>query len=171
MNAARIMAVAAGILLLQACGDDAEALSKPQFIEQADAICESTNADLEATFDSFFADMEAEFESDDFDFDDPEFQDRFFATFAETMQAAEPIIDRQLDELRALRPPKEDRELIDGLLDDLETVFEQFADRADAAAAGDASARTFLDEGEDPFAEVNAGARAYGLTECGDPGE
>lgn len=171
MNAARIMTVAAGILLLHACGDDAEALSKPEFIEQADAICESTNAELDATFDQFFADMEAEFESDDFDFDDPDFQDRFFATFAETMQAVEPIFERQLDELRALRPPEEDRELVDGLLDDLEAVFEQFAERADAAAAGDVSARGFIDADEDPFADVNAGARAYGLTDCGDPGQ
>jgi hypothetical protein len=63
----RILAMAlaaAGALLAAACRDDAEALSKPEFIAQGNAICEASIAEVDPLFEAVF-DKDAGFDPDD----------------------------------------------------------------------------------------------------------
>lgn len=154
--------VTAGALLMAACGSDAEALSKPEFIEQADAICQASQDEAEPLFDAVFADLE------DIDFDDPANEGLIFTRFAEAMQEVEPIFERQLDDIRALEPPAEDKEFIEELIADQEEALTRFVATLDAAAAGDEAARAAVDGDEDPFDDVDRRAREYGLTVCGE---
>ncbi len=159
--------VAGCALLFTSCGDDAEALSKPEFIEQADAICQAASDELDLVFDEVFEGF------DDLDVDDPATQDLIFDLFDEGMGEAEPIWNRQVDDLRDLVPPEEDRDLIEALLDDFEEAVAEFAELTEAAAAGDEAARAEFDEDdedEDPFSDINRRSRDYGLVTCGDPG-
>ena len=83
------------------------------------------------------------------------------------MDEAGPILDRQLDDIRALEPPAEDKDLIETLLDDQEAALTEFTQMLDAAAAGDEAARARDLEG-DLFDDVNRRVREYGLTVCGE---
>jgi hypothetical protein len=85
------------------------------------------------------------------------------------MQQVVPIIDQQLDDIRAFTPPAGDEQLIDTLLDDQEAAIAEFADLMKAAAGGDQAALEALDSSnEDPFDDINRRARDYGLTVCGE---
>ena len=66
-------------LLTASCGADSEMLSKAEFIEQADAICKSTNSRMELVFNEVYAGLEDE------DFDD---QETVLAEFAVLMDSA-----------------------------------------------------------------------------------
>ena len=158
---------AAGGLLVAACGSDAEALSKAEFVEQANAICQLSIDEADPLFEAVWADFD-----DDTDWDDPAVQELIYVRFAAAMDDIKPIFDRQLDDIRALEPPAEDKELIEALLDDQEAVLAQFVDLMEAAAGGDEVARATIDnQDEDPFNDVDQRAREYGLTVCGSGGE
>lgn len=45
------LALGIGASLLTSCGDDTETLSKQEFVEQANAICQATNDSTESVFD------------------------------------------------------------------------------------------------------------------------
>jgi hypothetical protein len=157
-----ITALAAGAgLLIAACGDDTEALSKPEFIVQANAICQTTNDRLEPIFETVWAD------TDEIDWDDPVNELVLFARWDEAMQQVVPIVDQELADIRALAPPEGDAELIDTLLDDQEAAVAEFAGLMEAAAGGDEAAMAALD-GEDPFDDIDRRAREYGLIVCGE---
>ncbi len=149
-------------LLAAACGSDAEALSKPEFVAQANAICQATQDEADPLFDAIWAEFD-----EDTDFDDPATQALIFVRFDEVIDDVKPIFDRQLDEIRALEPPSEDKELIEELLDDQQAALDEFARVLAAAAAGDEQARATIDGEDDPFEDVDRRARAYGLTVCG----
>ncbi len=149
-------------LLAAACGSDAEALSKPEFIAQANAICQATQDEVDPIFGAIWAEFD-----EDTDFDDPAIQDLIFVRFDEVIDDVKPIFDRQLEEIRALQPPSEDKELIEELLDDQQAALDEFAQVLEAAAAGDEQARATIDDEDDPFEDVDRRARAYGLTVCG----
>lgn len=160
-----VVAIAGG-LLLAACGDDTEALSKEDFVGQADAICEANNDELDPIFSAAYEDLEG------LDEDDPATQQAMAVRFAEAMDEAEPLMRQQVEDLQALAPPESDGELIDTMLDDLGAGVTDFVTTIDDAAAGDEAALAELaDDSEDPLADVNRQAREYGLTICGDPGE
>lgn len=149
-------------LAASACGsDDPEPLAKPEFIAQANAICEATNEELAAVFEEIWA------VADDVDLDDPDNELLMFSRWDAAMDEVVPIVDGQLDDIRALAPPAGDEELIETLLVDQGTAVAEFAGLMEAAANGDESAMAAL-EADDPFAEINQRARAYGLTACGE---
>ena len=159
-----IAALAVGAsLLVTACGDDTEALSKPDFVAQANAICQVTNDQLDPIFDAVWA------ETDEIDRDDPANQLLPFVRFHEAMQQVVPIVEQQLADIRALAPPAGDEQLIDELLDDQEAAIAEFATLMAAAADGDEAAMAALD-GDDPFDDIDRRARNYGLTACGESG-
>ena len=151
---------AAGGLLVAACGNDVEALSKPDFIEQANAICEASFAEVGPLIEAVYADFDEEFDPTE------AIEELFFVRWAEAMAEAGPIFGRQLDDVRALEPPAQDKDLIETLIDDQEAALTEFTRMVDAAAAGDEAARARMDE-EDLFANVNQRVREYGLTVCG----
>jgi hypothetical protein len=154
-------AVAAG-LLFASCGVQSEPLSKAEFIEQANAICQSTNDRVEPLFDEVYNDLE------DVDWDDPDNQLLLFVRFSGAMDEVLPIMNEQLDSIGDLEPPSEDEELIDELIADQEAALTEFAVLMDAAADGDEAALAALDSEEDPFEEIDRRARDYGLTVCGE---
>ena len=158
-----IMAIALSVGLLAAsCGDDAEALTKPEFVEQANAICQASQDEMDPLFDAVWAEF-----GDDADFDDPAVQDLVFVRFAEAIDDVKPILDQQLDDIGALEPPAEDKAFIETLIADQDAAFTEFARLLDAAASGDDEARAMIDGEEDPFADIDRRAREYGLTVCG----
>ena len=83
-----------------------------------------------------------------------------------------PIIDQQLEDIRAIAPPAGDEQLIDTLLEDQEAAIAEFAGLMKAAAGGEQAALEALDSStEDPFDDINRRAREYALNICGDEDE
>lgn len=158
-----VIAVIGLALGATACGDDAEQITKPELIEQADAICQEVQDELDPVFEALWA------EYDDLDWDDPEGQDTAFVALAETLAMAAPAMHDMADDLRDLGAPEGDQELIAQLLDDLDAAVDEFVAQADAAVAGDPAARAYFDgEGGDAAMDlVNRRARDYGLQVCG----
>ena len=158
------VALVAGGSLITSCGDDTEELTKPEFVAQANAICEASDVELEPIFDATFAGLE------EVDFDDEANEGLIFTRFAEAADQARPIWDQMADDLRDLHEPDADHDVIEELLDDLQSTVAEFAEQTAAAAAGDESAKAVFDDGnEDPFDDVNQRAREYGLAACGQP--
>jgi hypothetical protein len=154
-------AAAAG-LVFASCGVQSEPLSKAEFIEQANAICQSTNDRVEPLFEEVYNNLE------DVDWDDPDNKLLLFVRFDEAMDEVLPIMNEQLDSIGALEPPAEDEELIDELIADQDAALTEFAVLMDAAADGDEAALSALDNEEDPFEEIDRRARDYGLIVCGE---
>jgi hypothetical protein len=146
------------VLTLSACGGDsspevpivlptetttgAGSASKTGFIEEADAVCEEVNTQIQQ-----------------------------FASAGQGLTEADQIADlRQsvIDELNALGPPDEDRTTLDQYLTALEQQVEAGKKIALAQARGEDTAQfeselaTARDEGE-------TAAAAYGFQECGQP--
>lgn len=87
-------------LAVSACGGDG-ALSKGEFIEQADDICEDIDEQIE-------------------DLGQPEDREGF----EELVEEGTEITDDGLERLRALEPPPEDRDQINRMLDKIEEAVE-----------------------------------------------
>ena len=140
-------------LVAGACGDGDEALSKAEYVEQANAICAASNAQEELIFEEVTADLP----------DEPTSQ-QVAEAVVEIGTRMTPIIEAQLDDLRALRAPEGDEDTLAVFFDDVEAAQEEFIQLAEDAAAGDEAAF----RAEDPFADVNRRAIQYGLTVCGE---
>lgn len=131
---------------LTACGSDggdkagdsnSDTISKADFLEQGNAICEKGNAEL--------ADIGASIDPTD-----PE------AASTVITDELVPNVRAQIESLRALGYP-------DGDKDTLETIYTGAEADLDSLES-DPSA---LFSGEDPFAETNTALVDYGLTVCG----
>ena len=143
-------------LVAAACGSD-EALTKAEYIEQGNAICAISNAQIEGVFEEVFA-----------DFPDEPAQEQLSEFFGEISARFIPIMETQVADLRELAAPKEDKETLKVLLDDVEAVVEEAGQLAEDAAAGDQAAIDRIDSSDDPFADVNRRSQEYGLTVCGE---
>lgn len=148
----------AGVALVACGGDDAEALTKAEFIEQADAVCETATAEIDAVFDGVWTEIEQLDEND---------RQGIAVQFDAGFDEAGPVFDRQVEGLRALAPPADDAEMIESMLDDLEAGIAEYRETIQAAANGDEDALDRMESDEDPLEDVNARARDYGLTTCG----
>jgi methyl-accepting chemotaxis protein len=145
-----------------ACSDgDEEALSKVDYIEQANAICAATNAEIEPIVDEFWSDAPEIVPSD------RESVDEFYAEFASVTDDIAGLVDQQIEDLEELVPPAEDSEEIEALLTDVSETFEEMQQVTADAAAGDEDARERMDTDKNPMSDVNARAAGYGLTSCG----
>lgn len=159
-----LAAAAVAAAMLASCGDDSvEALPKPEFLEQANAICQVAQDKADEVFEGVWADPE------DPDMDEAAMQDLLFDRFDVGMEQLMPIYLDMIGELRSLGAPEGDEDLLATLLDDLESGIEEFDELLDAAAEGDIAAREALD-GDDPMVDLNRRAREYGLTVCGEDG-
>lgn len=160
--------LAAGFALgAVACADDTEtaeaALTRDEFIEQADAICQRVNDEAEPHFEATWASLEG------IDEESEEGQDVVFAAFDDLLETVGPMWRTMADEIGALAPPTEDRELIDTLVQDLQAAIDEMDRTIDAAVGGDEEARRALDD-TDPMEDVNRRAQAYGMAVCGADG-
>lgn len=156
-----------GIVLAAAwlggCGDDTEQISKPEFVERANAICQEVHDELDPVWEAMWAEV------GDSDVESPADQGQIFVAFGEVMDATVPAMHEMADDLRGLGAPAGDEELLETLFDDLDAAIDEFAAMVDAAAAGDEAAREYLDgEGDDAAIDVvNRRAQDYGLEVCG----
>jgi hypothetical protein len=67
-----------------------------------------------------------------------------------------PAVQSQLDDIRALGTPTEEGDQADAIIQEAQTALDQLK-----------SDPTALSKGQDPFADANADAQAFGLKECG----
>jgi hypothetical protein len=157
------VAVTGLILGLAGCGEDAEAITKDEFVERADAVCREAQDEFDEVFESMWAEFE------DLDENDATDQQQMFVALDETMDAVVPRMHTMADELRELGAPEGDEELLSELLADLDAAIDEFDAMTDAAVAGDEAAREYLDGEGDPAAIdiVNRRAQDYGLDVCG----
>jgi hypothetical protein len=135
-----LLSVAVAGVVLAGCGDDGggEAISKDEFVEEANEICASNAAALEEE-----AEQLGPSPSED---DRAEFLGGTLV----------PNVQTQIEDIRGLGFPEGDEEELDAVLSDAEEILDDI--EADPAEYVD---------GEDPFTEVNAALDEYGLTECG----
>jgi hypothetical protein len=154
--------VAAMAMLAASCGGgggSSSALSKEDFISQADAICTNyqqqfTN-DVQPTYPS--ADPTAAATSDD-----------DVKAFADPFSATHDLYSKQLDELRGLTPPEDFQTQYDSVLASLDTSLHAIADAADAAANADRQGvADAFQTGQTASAAANTIAQDYGLQVCG----
>ena len=124
-------------------GDDEEALSKAEFIEQGDAICEKAAAEGEKQADEMFADLGSNEEP----------SEEQLTTFVEDV--LKPNIEGQLSDLRDLTPPEEDEETINAVYEQVETGLAKLED----------DPKSILSD-EDPLSDANQAAEDYGFKEC-----
>ena len=144
LRASRIVALAAALSLIamQACDGG---LSKEEFIEAADEICEKADErsqDLEAPTNP-----------------------QALRVFVER---AEQITRRLVEDLRELEPPEDDRDTVDRMIDKIEEAIgylpaiEEAARLSDVAAIQQLGARL-----QAAATEANDLARDYGMEKCG----
>jgi hypothetical protein len=145
--------VLASALLVAGCGgsdDDSTetALTKQQFIAQADAICKQGNQEIEEGFESFAEENDV-----------PKNQEPSKAQGKELVETVlVPSIDSQSEDIRALGAPSGDEDEISAMLDSLDEAVEEAEEDPEALFAAKS----------DPFGKPNELAQDYGLKVCGD---
>ena len=135
--------LAALALIAAGCGgdDEGEALTKEEFITQADEICAAGDEEITATADEQFGELKEE---------PPVEEQEAFLT-----DVVAPNYEDQLAQIRELNPPEEDAEQVDELLGALEDLIAQLRDEPSAV----------LEATEPP--EASTLAQEYGLQNCG----
>jgi hypothetical protein len=137
--ATRVIAISlAAVAGLTACGDDDEALSEDEFVEQGNAICDEGAERTDAIFEELG--------------DDPT-DEQFAAAVEETADD----IEGQISDLRDLEAPGAIADGVDAALDQAEDDLEEF--RAQGAAGQEAATGN-------PFVESNPLLTDVGLTSC-----
>ncbi len=157
----RAIAIAAGLLVAGCGADGGDPLTKAEFVEQANAICQTSADEAEPIVEAIFAGLGE---------GDPSVDGTIFVRWADAMDELVPLFEQQLDDIRALEPPADDQEFIETLLADQRAAIAEFDRLIDAAAAGDVTARAALDSDDDLFDDIDRRAREYGLTVCGEDG-
>lgn len=115
---------------------------RAELIEQADEICAEGDREIDAEAQDVFGGSQQE---------PPQAEQEAFVE-----DTVIPNVQDQLDQLRELDPPEEDAEEFTAIIDEAQEALDEL--EADPSAIGG---------GEDPFAEVNKRARAFGLQDCG----
>jgi hypothetical protein len=173
-RAGRFACVLASLGLLAvvavACGDDdSDALTKEEYIEQANAICTATNEEIEPLMEEFFEETFADIPQDTPPGDVPTIILAFDEFFDDVLT---PAVEDQMEQIRALAPPEEDAEMLADIYDDLQAGLDVVNATLDDAVAGDPAAIEAFSSGasEEQLNEANAAGREYGLTVCGEEG-
>jgi hypothetical protein len=160
--------VAAGMVVMSAVaamaagcggGGGGSALTKEDFISQADAVC--TKYDTEFT-------KEVEPTYPNVDPTSASTSDEDLKKFEEPLHATHDLRSRQVDELRELTPPEAFQEQWDTVLADLDKGIEGTAEAADAIGNADRAAVEAAFAGaQSAFDEADRIAKEYGFKVCG----
>lgn len=144
-----LLAAALGVTAIAAgCGGDdedgdGEALTKQEFITQADQICAEGDRQINEAGSAQFGGQE------------PSAQEiEEFGT-----ETVAPNIQNQVDQIRALTPPEGDEEQVSAILDAAQEGIDEVEEDP-----------SLLNQGQDAggaFTEANRLAEDYGLTDCG----
>jgi hypothetical protein len=141
LSAAALLTAAAG------CGSDddkADALSKPEYVKQANAICQAASTKVTTEAEKVFtgaAPTPAQIKA---------YADKTFL----------PVIGQEVKDLRALPAPEGDEDTTKAIYDAVDAGLAKAKANPALLAASDSSS---------PFADANEKANAYGLTVCGAP--
>jgi len=140
-------------------GTTGEALSKEDFISQADAICTKHDNEFANEIESTFPTVDPTSANT---------SDEDLKKFEEPLRATHDLRSRQVDELRALTPPEGFQGQWDKVLTFLDSSVEALANAADAVGDADreAMAAAFA-KGQEGSDEADAIAKAYGFKVCG----
>lgn len=151
------LSLAAIPLLLAGCGesdstagdtaDDSAAISKAQFVAQANAICAKTNQELTKIAEDFTEENTLSAQ-----------QQLTKAQVGELSKLALPPIVRQFEEIRALGVPAGDEKQVNAYLSAADEAIEK----------GEAEPTAIYGANGGAFAKANRLATAYGLDKCGE---
>jgi hypothetical protein len=133
-------------VILAACGSDS-ALSESEYLQQGNAICEKSAAQIAEATKTLPTDR-------------PPTVDEFNKVANDTLL---PNIRKQIDDLAKLDPPSN----LDDAADQMITSARAELAKMEADIKADPEA--FMNNEADPFADTNAKANAIGLTVCGNP--
>lgn len=125
--------------LIAGCGGSAR-LSKAEFLKKGNAICAKGNAEIQAAGRKQFTKPPTPAQ---------------LVPFVKTTVI--PSVQRQIDQVRKLKPPKSDEATVKDILDSAQAALDK----------AKANPLLLATNGPGPFAEANRKAKAYGLTTCG----
>lgn len=129
-------------------GDDEEALSKPEYVKQGNAICAKFNKDIEADTEKAFAGIESEKD--------------LTADVARTFfEGALPKFNAAIDDLKELKAPEGDEETVDKIYE----AGEKEADQISDAMEDDAKVKALVTS-ESVTPEFEKLSKDYGLDTC-----
>lgn len=148
-SARPVVCAMAGIVVVAAfaaCGDDSvDALSKDDYVAEANVICTATNDVVNAEFEEFFMTTFA-------DLPEGANTPEEAHTVIEAMDAMfdgaiTPGFEEQIAELRALGAPQGDAEALTALYDDFDRAHDAYNATLDDAVAGDGDAMESIGSG------------------------
>jgi hypothetical protein len=149
---ATFIGVAAIAAIVAGCGssDDSStsSLTKAQFIAQADAICKTSNAEIESEFEAFAKQNNID------ENEEPSKAQK--AEVSETILV--PNVTNQAEEIRDLAAPSGDEDEVSAMLDSLDEGVEEIEANPQAP---------FESKQPNPFGPANKIAGEYGLEVCG----
>lgn len=125
--------------------EETVALTKAEFIEQGDQICEQAEKDSESEAEEFA-------EENDFELEKAS-EEQLEEAIAEVLV---PALDRQVEELDALAAPEGDEEQVEAIVVALEDASADVADDPSQAFEGE------------PLKEASKLAKEYGFEVCGE---
>jgi hypothetical protein len=129
-------------------GDDEEALSKPEYVKQGNAICAKFNKDIEADSEKAFEGIQSEKDLT------PEAARTFF-------EAALPKFDATLDDLKELKAPEGDEDTVAKIYE----AGEKESDQISEAMKDDAEVKALVTS-DSVTPEFEKLSKDYGLDTC-----
>lgn len=135
------------------------ALSKAQFIAQADSICESATSDAKP-INEHYAELQAGLSSEN--------ESSQYPKLGEVVQESAEALSSEVEDLRSLEPPSADRETITkmlALVDSQVSFTEGMASAFKSNNTGEAEA--LLEQAKPIKAQAHGIAQGYGFKVCG----
>jgi predicted nucleic acid-binding Zn-ribbon protein len=143
LGASAVVAASAS-LATAGCGGGEDRLSTAEFEERVNGICTKYDKQIDA--------VRA-----------PSSVEEIPAYVAKVL----PIVEREVEEMKAVEPPEDDQETFDAMIGEAEKALEAGRDLSDAAEENDEAAiENALNEGNAASDRADEHARELGLTDC-----
>jgi hypothetical protein len=140
-------------------GGGGGALTKEDFISQADAICTKYDTEFRSEIEPTYPNVDPTSATT---------SDEDLKKFEEPLHATHDLLSGQVDELRDLTPPEDFQDQWDTVLADLDKGIEATAEAADAIGNADRAAVEAAFASTQPaFDEADRIAKEYGFKVCG----
>jgi hypothetical protein len=148
MRVVMLVAIVALLPVAAGCGSSKKstALSKAEFLKRGNAICRRGNQEINRAAQKIFPNSHARPNQAD---------EKKFAT-----NTLIPSVQGQIDGIKALGAPKGDESKVKAIVTSAQTALEK----------GKKNPLLLTSNKQDPFANTNKLAKAYGLTVCGSGG-
>lgn len=142
-----------GAMVLAACGSDAKALSKAEYIAKGDALCKTFDGQVDPAFDKMFE----------------EFPDVDMAVAESEMPKVAEAATKFVADFKALEGPEADAATIGEIEKGLDKADSTFATAAGHAKDGDEEKfKATLFSSFEEFDKLDEKSRAYGFKVCGE---